>query len=124
VLVLNNRDLNQVTWEQRVMVGDPKFECSQNLPPFHYAGYAKLLDLNGILVAKPEDIGPALDEALHADRPTVVECLVDPEVPPLPPHVTFKQAKNFMAAVGHGDPHRWRMIEQAAKQVWAGMTAR
>jgi len=124
VIVLNNGDLNQVTWEQRVLVGDPKFESSQNLPPFHYAQYAQLLDLGGILVDKPEQIGPALDEALRADRPTVIECIVDPEVPPLPPHITFKQARNFMSAVGHGDVHRWRMIEQAAKQVWAGLTAR
>nr|HEX4319218.1 thiamine pyrophosphate-requiring protein [Kofleriaceae bacterium] len=121
VIVLNNGDLNQVTWEQRVMVGDPKFEPSQNLPAFHYARYAQLLDLGGIVVDKPGDIGPALDLALRADRPTVIECIVDPEVPPLPPHVTFKQAKNFMSAVGHGDAHRWRMIEQAAKQVWAGI---
>ncbi|HEY1813659.1 MAG TPA: thiamine pyrophosphate-requiring protein [Kofleriaceae bacterium] len=122
VIVLNNGDLNQVTWEQRVMAGDPKFEVSQNLPPFQYARYAQILNLNGIMVDTPDKIVPALEEALHADRPTLIECIVDPEVPPLPPHVTFKEAKNFMSAVGHGDVHRWHMIEQAAKQVWAGMT--
>ena len=122
IIVLNNGDLNQVTWEQRVMAGDPKFEVSQNLPPFQYARYAQILDLNGIMVDTPDKIVPALDEALRADRPTLIECIVDPEVPPLPPHVTFKHAKNFMSAVGHGDVHRWHMIEQAAKQVWAGMT--
>jgi pyruvate dehydrogenase (quinone) len=124
VIVLNNGDLNQVTWEQRVMVGDPKFDASQQLPAFPYARYAQMLGLDGIEVATPDAIGPALDRALVATRPTVVECHVDPEVPPLPPHVTFKQAKNFVSSVAHGDPHRWRMIHQAAKQVWAGLTAK
>jgi pyruvate dehydrogenase (quinone) len=124
VIVLNNGDLNQVTWEQRVMVGDPKFNLSQNLPRFAYAKYANLIGLFGIEVKDPEHIGPALEEALRADRPVVVECHTDPEVPPLPPHVTFKQAKNFMASIMHGDPHRWRMVEQSARQVWAGLAAK
>ncbi|HEX5059780.1 MAG TPA: thiamine pyrophosphate-requiring protein [Kofleriaceae bacterium] len=121
VIVLNNHDLNQVTWEQRVMVGDPKFEVSQNLPPFPYARYANMLDLLGIEVATPDQIVPALEQAMRADRPVIIECHTDPEVPPLPPHITFKQAKNFMASIAHGDPNRWRMIEQSAKQVWAGI---
>ncbi|HEV7557240.1 MAG TPA: thiamine pyrophosphate-dependent enzyme, partial [Kofleriaceae bacterium] len=124
VIVLNNGDLNQVTWEQRVMVGDPKFDASQQLPAFPYARYAQMVGLDGIEVATPEAIGPALDRAFVAQRPTVIECHVDPEVPPLPPHITFKQAKNFVSSVAHGDPHRWRMVQQAAKQVWAGLTAK
>ena len=124
VVVLNNGDLNQVTWEQRVMVGDPKFDASQNLPAFPYAKYAQLLGLGGIEVATPEQIAPAFDQALHADRPVIVECHVDPEVPPLPPHVTLKQARNLLSSLTHGDPHRWRVIQQSAKQMWAGMTAK
>ncbi|HEX4416401.1 MAG TPA: thiamine pyrophosphate-requiring protein [Kofleriaceae bacterium] len=122
VIVLNNGDLNMVTWEQRVMVGDPKFNASQNLPAFPYAKYAELIGLAGIEVTTPEQIGPALDQALALDRPVVVECHVDPEVPPLPPHISFKQARNFASSIAHGDPHRWRMVEQAAKQAWAGLT--
>lgn len=121
VIVLNNGDLNMVTWEQRVMAGDPKFDASQDLPAFPYARYAELLGLEGIEVQTPEQIAPALDHAVRATRPIVVECHVDPEVPPLPPHITFKQARNFMSSVVHGDPHRWRMIRQAAKQTWAGI---
>jgi pyruvate dehydrogenase (quinone) len=121
VVVLNNGDLNMVTWEQRVMVGDPKFDPSQNLPVFPYAKYAQLLGLEGIEVTEPAQIGPAFDRALAMDRPVVVECHVDPEVPPLPPHVSFRQARNFASSIAHGDPHRWRMVQQAAKQVWAGM---
>jgi pyruvate dehydrogenase (quinone) len=124
VVVLNNGDLNQVTWEQRAMVGDPKFEASQELPPFPYARYATMVGLIGIEVNTPEEIVPALEQALAADRPVVIECHTDPEVPPLPPHITFKEAKNFMSSIMHGDPRRWRMIEQSAKQVWAGLTAK
>jgi pyruvate dehydrogenase (quinone) len=123
VVVLNNGDLNMVTWEQRVMVGDPRFAASQDLPAFPYARYAQLLGLGGIEVSRPEQIADALEQALAADRPTIVECKVDPEVPPLPPHISFKQAKNFMSSILHGDAHRWRMIEQAAKQTWAGIAA-
>jgi pyruvate dehydrogenase (quinone) len=121
VVVLNNGDLNMVTWEQRVMAGDPKFEVSQNLPAFPYAKYAQLIGLAGIEVETPEQLIPALDQAMAADRPIVVECHVDPEVPPLPPHITFKQARNFASSIAHGDPHRWRMVRQSAKQIWAGM---
>src|SRR3954471_1560656 len=124
VVVLNNGDLNMVTWEQRILAGDPKFDASQNLPAFPYAKYAELLGLTGIEVERPEQIAPALDRALAADRPVVIDCHVDPEVPPLPPHITFKQARNFVSSVLHGDPHRWRMIQQSARQVWAGITAK
>jgi pyruvate dehydrogenase (quinone) len=83
-----------------------------------------MVGLIGIEVNTPEQIVPALEQALAADRPVVIECHTDPEVPPLPPHITFKEAKNFMSSIMHGDPRRWRMIEQSAKQVWAGLTAK
>ncbi|EDY20892.1 thiamine pyrophosphate protein central region [Chthoniobacter flavus Ellin428] len=95
VLVLANRDLNQVTWEQRVMMGDPKYNPSQIVPEFGFARYAELLGLEGIRVEKPDQIGPAWDRALSANRPVVYEVLTDPEVPPLPPHITFEQAVKF-----------------------------
>ncbi|HVV81670.1 MAG TPA: thiamine pyrophosphate-requiring protein [Kofleriaceae bacterium] len=119
VIVLNNGDLNMVTWEQRVMTGIPKFETSQDLPTFPYARYAQLAGLDGIEVARPEQIGPALDRALAADRPTIVECHVDPAVAPLPPHITLEEAKKLLASLVHGDPQRWRVIKQSAKQLWA-----
>ena len=124
VVVLNNGDLNMVTWEQRVMVGDPKFDVSQNLPDFPYAQYARMVGLAGIEVSTPEQIGPALDAAFAADRPVVVDVRTDPEVPPLPPHITFQEARNLMSSLAHGDPHRWRVIKESAKQIWASLTAR
>jgi pyruvate dehydrogenase (quinone) len=93
VCVLHNDDLNQVTWEQRVMSGDAKLEASQVLPDFDYAGYARLIGLHGVRVDRPEDVGAAWDECLNAGRPAVLEAITDPEVPPLPPHIRFEQAK-------------------------------
>jgi pyruvate dehydrogenase (quinone) len=102
--VLNNQDLNQVTWEQRVLAGDPKFEGSQAIPDFHAARYADLVGLRGIKVSDPDEIGPAWEDALTASRPTLIEVVVDPEIAPLPPHITFEQATAMAAAVIKGDP--------------------
>jgi pyruvate dehydrogenase (quinone) len=121
VIVLHNRDLNMVTWEERTMSGDPRFVDSQALPPFPYARYAQMVGLTGIEVATPDQIVPAIERAFAADRPVVLDCLVDPETPPLPPHISAKQAKDYLAAFLHGDPDRWHMLEQSAKQVWAGI---
>ncbi|HEV8054444.1 MAG TPA: thiamine pyrophosphate-requiring protein, partial [Candidatus Limnocylindrales bacterium] len=99
VAVLNNQDLNQVTWEQRVLEGDPKFEASQDIPDVPYARFAELIGLKGIRVETPDEIAPAWEEALAADRPCVLDFVTDPEVPPLPPHITFEQAKMFALAV-------------------------
>jgi pyruvate dehydrogenase (quinone) len=115
ILVLNNRDLNQVTWEQRAMSGDPKFDASQDLPDFPYARYAEMLGLHGIRVDSPEQVGDAWDRALAAGRPTVLEAVTDPEVPPLPPHITLQQARAFSAALAGGDPHSRRLIRQTLR---------
>lgn len=115
VAVLNNQDLNQVTWEQRVLEGDPKFAASQDIPDVPYARFAELIGLKGIRVETPDEIAPAWEEALAADRPCVLDFVTDPEVPPLPPHITFEQAKMFALAVAKGDPGRRAMIEQSLK---------
>ena len=115
VLVLNNRDLNQVTWEQRALAGDPKFEASQELPDFPYARYAESLGLMGIRVDRPEQIGDAWDRVIHADRPAVLEAVVDPNVPPLPPHISWEQAMNFASSVLRGDADALGFIKQTVK---------
>ena len=117
IVVLNNRDLNQVTWEQRIMEGDPKFEGSQNVPDFPYAEYAKMLGLDGIKINKPEDIAPSLEFAFTLKRPVVLDVYTDPSVPPLPPHITFKQAKAFASSMFKGDANSWDMIKQSWKDV-------
>jgi pyruvate dehydrogenase (quinone) len=115
ILVLNNRDLNQVTWEQRAMTGDPKYEASQDIPDFPFARYAELLGLRGIFVDKPEQIGEAWDQALSSDRPVVVEAYTDPNVPTLPPHISFKEAEAFSKALIKGDPEELGIIRQTFK---------
>jgi pyruvate dehydrogenase (quinone) len=115
VLVLNNRDLNQVTWEQRALEGDPKFEASQDIPDFPYARYATMLGLEGVRVDSPDDVGDAWDEVLGADKPAVLEAITDPEVPPLPPHITFEQARHFALSMARGDPGRRAMLEQSLR---------
>jgi pyruvate dehydrogenase (quinone) len=114
IVVLHNNDLNQVTWEQRVMSGDPKLQASQVLPDFPFARYAEVVGLKGIRVDRPEDVGPAWDEALAAPGPVVYEAITDPEVPPLPPHIRFEQAKKMAKALP-GDPHRTRIAKQSLK---------
>ena len=120
VMVLANRDLNQVTWEQRVLAGDPKYECSQKVPEFAFARYAEMLGLRGIRVETPDRIGSAWDEALSSDRPVVYEAVTDPEVPTLPPHITFTQAEHFMSSMAKGDPHLGHMIKQTFKEAIEG----
>jgi pyruvate dehydrogenase (quinone) len=112
VLVVHNNDLNQVTWEQRAMSGDPKFEASQDLPEFPYADYARSIGLGGRRVDQPDDLGGAWDEALVATRPFVLDVVTDPEVPPLPPHVEMKQALALAKAIAHGDPASTEIVQQ------------
>lgn len=116
VLVLNNQDLNQVTWEQRVLAGDPKYPASQDLPSFNYAHYAEGLGLIGIEIDNPEQIGMAWYNALSADRPVVIDAHCDPNVPPLPPHITFEQAKAYMSSLFKGDPNLVGVLTQSAKE--------
>jgi pyruvate dehydrogenase (quinone) len=113
VLVLNNRDLNMVTWEHRAMEGSPKFEASQDLPDVDYSGFAESLGLAGRRVEREDDVGPAWDEALAADGPFVIDAVVDPDVPPLPPHITFDQARSMTAALLKGDPDLRGVLRQS-----------
>jgi pyruvate dehydrogenase (quinone) len=119
VCVFNNQDLNQVTWEQRVMEGDPKFNASQDIPDVPYHRFAQLIGLRGIFVDHPDALGAAWHEALAADRPVVLEVKTDPEVPPLPPHITLEQAKHFAQAAVKGDPHERSMLSGAARQLFS-----
>jgi pyruvate dehydrogenase (quinone) len=121
VMVLHNNDLNQVTWEMRAMEGNPRFAASQDVPDFGYAAYAESLGLRGLRVDNPDDVGAAWDQALHADRPVVYEAITDPNVPPLPPHITLEQAKAFMFSMMKGDKDRVGMMKQSAKAMVAGL---
>jgi pyruvate dehydrogenase (quinone) len=103
VCVLNNEDLSEVTWEQRATEGNPRFPATQDLPNVPYAKFAGLLGLEGIYVDDPDDLEGAWRDALAADRPVLLEVKTDPNVPPLPPHISGAQVKAFMAAFLKGD---------------------
>jgi pyruvate dehydrogenase (quinone) len=119
VCVFNNGDLNQVTWEQRVMEGDPKFDATQQIPDVPYHRFAELIGLKGIYCDNPDRVGEAWREAFAADRPVVLEFKTDPEVPPLPSHITLEQAKSFMTTIAKGDPKEGSMLAGVAHQVLA-----
>jgi pyruvate dehydrogenase (quinone) len=121
VLVLNNRDLNMVTWELRAQTGAPKFEGSQDIPDFPYAGYAESLGLRGVRMESPAQVAPGWDQALGADRPCVVEAVVDPEFPMMPPHVTLKEAMAYAKAVLKGDPDAGHMLKETLKTAVASV---
>jgi pyruvate dehydrogenase (quinone) len=112
VVVLHNNDLNQVTWEMRAMEGAPKFTESQRIPDVSYEGFARSLGLAGIAVDEPGQVGPAWDQALAASRPTVLDVRTDPDIPPIPPHATFEQAKDAALALLKGDPDRWGVLKE------------
>ncbi len=115
IAILHNDDLNQVTWEMRAMQGAPKFTESQRLPDVDYASFAASLGLHGVSVDKPDQLGPAWEAALAADRPTVLDVRTDPDIPPIPPHATFEQAKDTAKAMIKGDPDRIGVIKEGVK---------
>ena len=116
-MVLHNNDLNQVTWEQRAMTGDIKFETTQDLPDFPYAAFADSIGLRGIRVDDPEKVAQAWSQALSADRPVVIEAMTDPNVPTLPPHITIEQAYNFTKTLLKNDPNEIGIIKQSVKGI-------
>ncbi|MFE1784757.1 thiamine pyrophosphate-requiring protein [Streptomyces sp. NPDC059506] len=112
VAVLNNQDLNQVTWEMRAMEGAPRFEESQHIPDFPYADVAAAFGLGGIRVEGPQGVESAWRQALSADRPFVVDFRTDPAVPPIPPHADWDQIQAAASAVLRGDSDRAGMLRQ------------
>ena len=117
VMVLNNRELAYVTWEERIQAGDPKWPASHDLPDIPYADIAKLMGLKGRRVEDPEQVGPAWDEALAADRPLVLNMVTDPNVPPLPPHITLAQARGLTRALMKGDPEAGNVVANTARSL-------
>jgi pyruvate dehydrogenase (quinone) len=113
--VFNNQDLNQVTWEQRALAGDPKFPGSQDIPDVPYARYAELLGLKGVYCDHPKKVGAAWDQALRSDRPVVLEFKVDADIAPIPPHIVGEQGlKAAKAAVR--DPDGAGIVTRGVRQ--------
>jgi pyruvate dehydrogenase (quinone) len=119
IAVLNNHDLNMVSWELRALGGSPKVAATQDLPDIDYARHAELLGLKGLTVAAPGDVGRVWDEALAADRPVVIDVKADPNIIALPPHASFEQTKNLFLALARGDKDRGAILDQLFKQLAA-----
>jgi len=113
--VFNNQDLNQVTWEQRVLSGDPMYPATQRIPDFPAARYAELVGLHGVKVDRPDDLADAWADVFSAGRPAVLEAVVDPEIPPLPPHITGEQMKKMTRAMVKGDPEAVGVMEKSLR---------
>jgi pyruvate dehydrogenase (quinone) len=124
VLVLNNGDLNEVTWEQRAMSGDPRYEVSQTLPAFPFARYAELLGMKGIRVDDPDRVRDAWEEALAHDGPVLYEAVTDPNMPPLPPQLRFETVRNMTRAFMKGDPAARDIIRHAIRATRQDLTTR
>jgi pyruvate dehydrogenase (quinone) len=124
VLVLNNGDLNEVTWEQRAMAGDPRFDASQDLPEFPFARYAELLGIKGIRVDAPDRVRPAWEEALAHQGPVLVEALTDPDMPPLPPQLRFETLRNMTRAFAKGDPAAGAILRHTIRARRTDLTTR
>ena len=119
-LVLNNNDLNQVTWEQRITGGYPKFTATQDLPPFDYGRYAEDIGLLGITVTRPQELGAAWDRALRAERPVILTAHVSGDIAQLPPHISFEEAHKFLSTLVAGDPNEGSIIKEQIKSLIAG----
>ena len=115
VAVLHNHDLNQVTWELRAMGGTPTFVESQALPDISYADVAAAAGLGAITVTDPDQLGPAWETALAADRPYVLDVHCDADVPPIPPHATLDQMTATAKALIKGDASRWGVMKEGLK---------
>ncbi|MDN5795078.1 MAG: thiamine pyrophosphate-dependent enzyme [Intrasporangium sp.] len=123
VLVLHNGDLTQVSWEMRE-VGDPRYDTSQLVEDMDYAGYAGLLGLRGITVKRPEEVEDFWEQAFAADRPVVLDVHTDPNVPPLPAHISFDEAKGFLSTLLKGDPAESAVIRNSARAMAAQLFAK
>ena len=124
VLVLNNGDLNEVTWEQRAMAGDPRFDASQSLPALPFARYAELIGMKALRVDSPDDVRPAWEEALAHRGPVLYEAVTDPDMPPMPPQLRFETVRNMTRAFVRGDPAARDIIRHAVRATRADLSAR
>ncbi len=119
VLVLHNRDLAEVSWEQREMEAQPRFPASQDVPRFDFTGYAELLGLRGIRIDAPDDIPAVLDEAFACERPVVVEAITDPDTPLLPPFPHGEEQlgamRSGLRAEGEAGAHGLALLEHYAR---------
>ncbi len=108
VVIIKNNTLGQIKWEQMVFLGNPEFGCE--LQPIDFAKFAAACGGDGFTVDDPEQCGAVIEEALASPGPAVVQAVVDPFEPPMPPKATVEQAFQFARALARGTPDRGKII--------------
>ena len=104
IVVINNNTLGQIKWEQMVFLGNPEYAC--DLSPIDFAAFARACGGTGFRIEDPAECGQIVDRALHTKGPVLIDAVVDPHEPPMPPKVTLDQAEQFAKALAKGTPHR------------------
>jgi pyruvate dehydrogenase (quinone)/pyruvate oxidase len=107
IVIVKNNSLGQIKWEQMVFLGNPEYEC--DLQPIDFAAFARACGGKGYTIDDPARCGEILDQALNEPGPVVIEAVVDPHEPPMPPKTTLKQAAHFAEALAKGTPHGGRI---------------
>lgn len=107
IVVVKNNSLGQIKWEQMVFLGNPEFGC--DLQPIDFAAFARAVGAKGYTIDDPAKCGAVLDQALNEPGPTVIEAVVDPHEPPMPPKIKAKQALHFAESLARGTPHRGKI---------------
>src|SRR5437588_3837833 len=109
IVVIKNNSLGQIKWEQMVFLGNPEYVC--DLQPIDFATVARGFGLEAFSVDDPARCGEVLRRALSTRGPALVEAVVDPNEPPMPPKVTVKQAAHFAESLAKGTPDRRKIME-------------
>jgi pyruvate dehydrogenase (quinone)/pyruvate oxidase len=107
IVIVKNNTLGQIKWEQMVFLGNPEYGCE--LHPIDFAAFAQACGATGITVEDPEGCGEAIERALATPGPVVVQAVVDPFEPPLPPKISAEQATKFAQSLLRGQPNRDRI---------------
>jgi pyruvate dehydrogenase (quinone) len=118
VAVLRNDRLGLGTWQMRAIARGEADPTPYELPRFSYASYAELVGLRGIHVDDPQNLGPAWERALSADRPVVLEIVTDPDVLPLPPHLSLDRARAFALALPVDDRSTRGLFRRTVSQMF------
>jgi pyruvate dehydrogenase (quinone) len=104
VVIVKNNSLGMIKWEQMVFLGNPEYGCE--LQPIDFAAFARACGATGFTIEDPTQCGAILDQAFAVDGPVIVDAVVDPFTPPMPPKVTAKQAGRFAQSLAKGQPNR------------------
>ena len=111
VFIVKNNVLGQIKWEQMVFLGNPEYGVE--LEPIDFAAYARACGASGFTIDDPASCGRIVQEALQTPGPVIVEALVDPNEPPLPPKITRDQATKFAESLVRGQPDRMKIATTA-----------